>query len=56
MQTMIPARSCQRSAIGGRLWALADQAIAAANSAKGSAKSVWLKRIISRNCRMSKFK
>ncbi len=49
MQTRIPSRSSQRKGAGGVLRRLAAQAIAAASSANGSAKSVWLKRIISRS-------
>lgn len=48
MQIRMPARSVQRNGIGGVLRAFSLHAIAAANSANGNAKSVWLKRIISR--------
>ena len=42
----IPSRSRQRNSGRGGV----SHAIAAANSANGSANSVWLKRIISRMC------
>ena len=48
MQRRMPGRSSQRNGRGGVSRTFRPQAIAAAKSAKGSAKSVWLKRIISR--------
>src|SRR5262249_19770525 len=50
MHSTMPASSSQRKPPE---WSLAPnvQAITAASSAKGSANSVWLKRIISRMCR-----
>ena len=47
MQSTIPSSSRHENATGGVLRAFAAQAIIAANSANGSANSVWLKRIIS---------
>ena len=47
MHTRMPSKSSHRNATGGSARALADHAIAAANSANGNANSVWLKRISS---------
>ncbi len=51
MHSTMPTSSRRRNAAGGSSWLPCDQAITAANSANGSANSVWLKRIISRICR-----
>ena len=51
MHTRMPANCRQNSGIGESLRALTDQAMAAESNAKGSANSVWLKRIISSSCR-----
>lgn len=47
MQTKMPSRSSQRNGWGGSARRLADHAMAAAKSANGKAKSVWLKRMSS---------
>src|SRR5579862_8626886 len=49
MHSTIPTSSCQRNGTPSR--AFCRQAKHAARSANGSAKSVWLNRIISRMCR-----
>ena len=51
MHTRIPRRSRGLNAFSGTAVAFSCHAITAANSANGSAKTVWLKRIISRKRR-----